>query len=140
MVASEPVKRLFEEYEKAFSALDIGRSARFFADTFISAGPNGTITNSKTELLKSASQAADFYRSVGQKSAKILSLDEQPVSEQYSLVKVHWGVTFEKTGKRLTEFDVSYLMQKIGPEPKIILFIAHQDEQKAMQELGLLKD
>jgi len=140
MVSSESVKRLFEEYEKAFSALDIARSAMFFADTFISAGPNGTITNSKTELLKSASQAADFYRSVGQKSAKILSLDEQPVSEQYSLVKVHWGVTFEKTGEKLTEFDVSYLMQKIGPEPKIILFIAHQDEQKAMQELGLLKD
>jgi len=139
MVASESVKRLFEEYEKAFSALDIARSVRFFADTFISAGPNGTITNSKTELLKSARQAADFYRSVGQKSAKILSLDEQPVSEQYSLVKVHWGVTFEKTGEKLIEFDVSYILQKIGPEPKIILFIAHQDEQKAMRELGLLR-
>ena len=140
MVASESVKRLFEEYEKAFAALDIAMSARFFVDTFISAGPNGTITNSKTELLKSARQAADFYRSVGQKSAKILSLDEQPISEQFSLVKVHWGVTFEKTGEKLIEFDVSYLVQKIGPEPKIILFISHQDEQKAMQELGLLKD
>ncbi len=120
MVVSESVKRLFEEYEKAFSALDIARSAGFFADTFISAGPNGTITNSKAELLKSARQAADFYRSVGQKSARILSFDEQLISEQYSLVRVHWGVTFEKTGKKLIEFDVSYLLQKIGPEPKII--------------------
>jgi hypothetical protein len=139
MVVSEVVKRLFEEYEKAFSALDISKSAEFYGDTFISAGPNGTITNSKTELLKSAKQAADFYKSVGQKSAKILFLDEQSISEQYSLVKVHWGVTFQKTGEKLIEFDVSYLLQKIGPEPKIILFIAHQDEQKAMQELGLLK-
>ncbi len=77
-------------------------------------------------------------RIFGQKSAKILSLDETPITEQYSLVKVHWGVTFKKTGDRLIEFDVSYLVQKIGKAPKIILFIAHQDEQKAMQELGLL--
>ncbi len=139
MVVSESIKRLFEEYEKAFRALDIARSAEFYADTFISAGPNGTIKNSKNELLKSANQAANFYKSVGQKSAKILSLDEQPISDQYSLVKVHWGATFEKTGGKLIEFDVSYLLQKIGLELKIILFIAHQDEQKAMQELGLLK-
>jgi hypothetical protein len=38
----------------------------------------------------------------------------------------------------LIEFDVSYLVQNTGQEPRIILFIAHQDEQKAMEELGLL--
>ncbi len=38
----------------------------------------------------------------------------------------------------MIEFDVSYLMQKTGPEPEIILFIAHQDEQQAMKELGLM--
>ncbi len=139
MTVSAAVKTLFLEYEKAFSELDIQKSAEFFADTFISAGPNGNITQSKAEFLREAQKAADFYRSVGQTSAKILSLDEVPISEQYSMVKVHWGVTFQKTGDKLIEFDVSYLMQKIGAEPKIILFIAHQDEQKAMQELGLLK-
>ncbi|MDD1679793.1 MAG: hypothetical protein LUO93_11505, partial [Methanomicrobiales archaeon] len=57
----------------------------------------------------------------------------------YSLVKVHWGVTFRKTGHSLIEFDVSYLIQKIGREPKIILFIAHEDEEEAMKKLGLLE-
>ncbi len=137
MAASPTVKRLFDEYEKAFSALDIEKSAQFFADSFISAGPKGTIANSKAELLKSADKASEFYKSVGQKSAKILTIDEAPITEMYSMVKVHWGVTFEKTGDKLVEFDVSYLIQKTGTEPKIILFIAHQDEQKAMEELGL---
>ena len=59
-------------------------------------------------------------------------------SNEYSMVKVHWGVTFRKTGDRLVEFDVTYLVQKTGPEPKIIMFIAHQDEQKAMEELQLM--
>ena len=61
-----------------------------------------------------------------------------PVSDDYSLVKVHWGVKFRKTKDSLIEFDVSYLVQKTGSEPKIILFIAHQDEEQAMKELGLM--
>jgi hypothetical protein len=138
MIKDLSVKRLFTEYEKAFSVLDIEKNAAFFADTFISAGPRGAIAQSKVEFLKLAKQAADFYRKVGQKSAKIVSADEMPVSDHYSLVKVHWGVKLLKTGDKLIEFDVSYLVQKTRPEPKIILFIAHQDEQQAMQELGLL--
>ena len=138
MIKDLSVKRLFTEYEKAFSALDIEKNAAFFADTFISAGPRGAIAQSKAEFLKLAKQAADFYRKVGQQSAKIVSADEIPISDHYLLVKVHWGVKFLKTGDKLIEFDVSYLVQKTGPEPKIILFIAHQDEQQAMQELGLL--
>ncbi len=138
MIKDQSIKKLFEEYEKAFSGLDIEKNAEFFADAFISAGPRGAIAQSKTEFLTKAKQASDFYKSVGQESAKIISADEMPVSDNYSLVKVHWGAKFKKTGDKLIEFDVSYLVQKTGPEPKIILFIAHQDEEKAMEELGLL--
>ena len=79
VAVSLTVRRFFSEYEKAFSALDLQRSAEFFADSFISAGPNGTITQSKAEFLKEAHKAVEFYQSVGQKSAKIISLDEKPI-------------------------------------------------------------
>jgi ketosteroid isomerase-like protein len=137
---TESVKKLFEEYEKAFAALDTEKIAGFFADAFISAGPRGVIAQSKAEYLRLSHQAAEFYKSVGQTSAKILSMDETPISNEYAMVKAHWGVTFEKTGNKLIEFDITYFVQKTGPEPKIIMFIAHQDEQKAMQELGLLAE
>ena len=138
LVESNSLHELFTEYEKAFAALDIKKSAGFFSDTFISAGPRGAIAQSKAEFLKLADQAAEFYKGVGQTSAKILSLQENAVSDEYSLVRVHWGVTFKKTGDTMIEFDVSYLVQKIGAEPNIILFIAHEDEEEAMKELGLL--
>jgi len=138
VVESNSLHELFTEYEKAFAALDIKKSAGFFSDTFISAGPRGAIAQSKAEFLKLADQAAEFYKGVGQTSAKILSLQENAVSDEYSLVRVHWGVTFKKTGDTMIEFDVSYLVQKIGAEPNIILFIAHEDEEEAMKELGLL--
>ena len=136
MASSKSVKQLFVQYEKAFSALDFEKIGGFFADTFISAGPNGVIANNKAEYLKLSQKASEFYRSIGQQSAKILSLSESEISNEYSMVNVHWGVTFQKTVSRLIEFDVSYLIQKTEP-PKIILFIAHQDEAKAMKELGL---
>ncbi len=134
----KPVKKLFAEYEKAFNALDVEKQVPFFAEHFISAGPRGSIAQGRDEFAKMASKAAEFYRSMGQTSAKILSQEEIPISNEYSMVRIHWGVTFKKTGNRLIEFDVTYFIQKIGPEPKIIMFIAHQDEEKAMKELCLL--
>ena len=134
----DSIKKLFAEYEKAFNVLDVEKQVPFFAEHFISAGPRGSIAQGRDEFAKMASKAAEFYRNVGQTSAKILSMDETEISREYSMVKVHWGVTFKKIGNRLIEFDVTYFIQKIGPEPKIIMFIAHQDEEKAMKELGLL--
>jgi len=134
----DSIKKLFAEYEKAFNVLDVEKQVPFFAEHFISAGPRGSIAQGRDEFAKMATRAAEFYRSVGQTSAKILSMDESPISSEYSMVRIHWGVTFKKIGNRLIEFDVTYFIQKIGPEPKIIMFIAHQDEEKAMKELGLL--
>ncbi len=135
---TDDVKKLFAEYEKAFNALDVEKQVPLFAEHFISAGPRGSIALGRDEFARTASKAAEFYRNVGQTSAKILSMDETAISREYSMVKVHWGVTFEKTGNRLIEFDVTYFIQKTGTEPRIIMFIAHQDEERAMKELGLL--
>jgi hypothetical protein len=138
VIKDESIKAIFAEYEKAFASLDFKKSAGFFADTFISAGPRGVIAQSKAEFIKLANEAADFYRQVGQTSAKIISADETPISNEYSMVKVHWGATFKKTRDILIEFDVSYFIFRSVPEPKIIMFIAHQDEQQAMRDLGLV--
>jgi hypothetical protein len=46
------LKRLFDEYAKAFNALDVKKNAEFFTDAFISAGPKGSIANSKAEFLQ----------------------------------------------------------------------------------------
>ena len=56
------------------------------------------------------------------------------------MVVVHWGVTFEKTGEKPIEFDVSYIVQETDGDPKIILFISHQDEQEAMKKLGFVSE
>ena len=59
-----------------------------------------------------------------------------PISNEYTMVVVRWGVIFEKTGPKPIEFDVSYIVQDIS-SPQIILFISHEDEEAAMKKLGL---
>ncbi len=135
---TDAIIKLFAEYEKAFNALEVEKQVSLFAEHFISAGPRGSIALGRDEFARMASEAAKFYKSVGQTSAKILSMDETAISTEYSMVRVHWGVTFEKTGNKLIEFDVTYFIQETDAEPKIIMFIAHQDEERAMKELGLL--
>ena len=62
-----------------------------------------------------------------------------PISNNYSMVVVRWGLTFDQTGNKLVEFDRSYIIQETGIEPKIILLISHEDEETAMKKLSLQK-
>jgi hypothetical protein len=132
------IQKLFADYGKSFSALALQDTAKLYADDFIAAGPKGIISQTRAEFMKNAKTAAEFYRSVGQERAEAKSMKETWFSDNYVMVTIHWAVTF-KTLDRPAEFDVSYLVQLTGDEPKIILFISHEDEQEMMKSLGVLK-
>lgn len=134
---NQRLEQLFQRYEQASDKLNLETIAEFYPDYFLSAGPKGTIAQGKADFVKKAPQAADFYRSIGWNSARIISKKIIPISNEYCLITAHWGVTFKKTGDRMIEFDVSYLVQATGEELRIILFISHEDEEETMKELGL---
>ena len=138
-MSRDQLDTLFKEYETAFDKLDVKTISGYCADSFISAGPKGSITQSRKDYEKKAEQATKFYKSIGRNSAKIISKRVMPICNDYSMVVVRWGVTFDKTGNKLIEFDTSYIIQETGSEPKIILLISHEDEEVAMKKLGLQK-
>src|SRR5678815_2646503 len=115
---------IFKDYEYAFDKLDLKTISGYCADSFISAGPKGSMAQSKKEYEKKAEQVVQFYRSVGRKSARIISKRVMPICNEYSMVVVRWGVTFEKIGTKQVEFDVSYIIQETDVDPKIILLIS----------------
>lgn len=135
----DKMEKLFKEYEKAFASLDFRKIAELYTDAFMSAGPKGIIAENKKVYLEKSEQAAEYYKSMGMTSARILSMYQLSISDQYSLVTVHWGVTFEKTGSEKIEFDVTYILQRIGDDPKIVMFISHEDEEEAMKKLGTMQ-
>lgn len=131
---------LFAQYEKAFATLDINQTAAFYADTFLAGGPNGVVVHRHEEFAKKAEELAAFYKKIGQTAGKIISMRETPISNDYTMVTVHWGAQYEKTGDRWIEFDVSYFIQVNLPEPRIIMFITHEDEETVLKELGLVNN
>jgi len=136
-MSRDQLDNLFKEYETAFDELDLKKISGYCADSFISAGPKGSIAQNRKEYEKKTEQAIKFYKSVGRNSARIISKRVMPICNEYSMVVVRWGVTFEKTGSKQIEFDVSYIIQEIEIHPKIILLISHEDEEASMKKLGL---
>ena len=136
-MSRDQLDMLFKEYETAFDKLDVKTISGYCADRIVSAGPKGSITQSRKDFEKKAEQKNKFYRSIGRNSAKIISKRVMPICNDYSMVVVRWGITFDKTGNKLIEFDTSYIIQETGSEPKIILLISHEDEETAMKKLGL---
>lgn len=140
MALSAAIEKLFNAYAVAFDKLDFENQAQYFANAFIMAGPKGAVSCNKQEFLQNAQQAVAFYKSVGQKGAKMMSISQMDISKEYALVKTHWAVYFEKTGDTPIEFDMSYIVHTALPEPQIILALAHEDEAEAMKKLGLVTD
>ena len=138
-MSRDQLDTLFKEYEAAFDKLDVKTISGYCADSFISAGPKGSITQSRKDYEKKAEQATKFYKSIGRNSAKIISKRVMPICNDYSMVVVRWGITFDRTGNKVIEFDTSYIIQEVGDEPKIILLISHEDEEEAMKKLALQK-
>lgn len=131
------IDRLFSQYEHAYDKLDLKTISGYCADSFISAGPKGSTTQNRIEYEKGANDTIDFYKSTGRNSARIISKRVMPICNEYSLVVVRWGLTFEKTGARVVEFDKSYIVQEIDEEPRIILLISHEDEEATIKKLGI---
>ena len=138
-MSRDQLDTLFKEYETAFDKLDVKAISAYCADSVISAGPKGSIAQSRKDYEEKAEQANEFYKSVGRNSARIISKRVMPISNNYSMVVVRWGLTFDQTGNKLVEFDRSYIIQETGIEPKIILLISHEDEETAMKKLSLQK-
>ena len=138
-MSRDQLDTLFKEYETAFDKLDLKKISGYCADSFISAGPKGSITQNRKDFEKKAEQTNKFYKSVGRTSARIISKRIMPICNDYSMVVVRWGITFDKTGNKLIEFDTSYIIEETGTEPKIILLISHVDEEVAIKKLGMQK-
>jgi len=136
-MSRDQLDTLFKEYENAFDKLDVKKISGYCADSIISAGPKGSIAQNRKDYEKKAEQTNKFYKSVGRNSARIISKRVMPICNDYSMVVVRWGITFDKTGNKLIEFDTSYIIEETGNEPKIILLISHEDEETAMKKLGM---
>lgn len=143
------LEKFFADYEARVNRalgdipeVDVEATAGAFADCFIEANPNGVVCGKNDEELRAAiPKGMEFYRSIGTKSMKVVSLMPTQLDEYHVMAKVHWKASYVKKDgrKELIEFDVIYLVQMRESIPKIFGYITG-DEQKVYRERGLVPE
>lgn len=135
------IRALFDEYAKAMTDHDLGRTVGFYAPAFIVATPEGhyLVTNDAGRR-RDVDQENAYYRdTLKMTSAKILTLSDATTADHHHLVRTTWGCTFEETGTRVIEFPLSWVVETIGSgPPKILVHIVEADEPKIFRENGLI--
>ena len=140
MQSDNRIKKFFEEVEQASNTLDLNLIDSQFADQFIFADPNGTRVVEKQKFLAFLPQRREFFKSIGHQSTKVLSLEETQLDDQYTMVKAHFLMTFQKSTGQTVEarVDSTYFLFMKGDTPKIFMHMEHEDLKEAMQTRGLL--
>jgi hypothetical protein len=134
------IQEFFEGVEKASNTLDLDLIDSQFADQFIFADPNGTRVVEKQKFLPFLPKRREFFKSIGHQSTKVLSLEETPIDEQYTMVKAHFLMQFQKATGEVKEInlDSTYILFMKGETPRIVMHIEPEDVQQAMKKRGLL--
>ena len=140
MKSDNRIQKFFEGVEQASNTLDLNLIDSQYADQFIFADPNGTRVIDKQKFLPALPKRQDFFKSIGHQSTKVLSLEETQLDDQYTMVKAHFLMTFQKpTGQSVeAKVDSTYFLFMKGDKPKIVMHMEHEDLKEAMQARGLL--
>lgn len=133
---ADDLKTYFTEY--GASAFDAKKTATFYGDFAVTSAPNfiGCLKG-KEEINNAFSEIANYQKKTGLISMTPAKVDAQKLDDLHQLAKVSWNAKFEKTGDKVIEFDITYLLRKEKDKPKILLYISHQDEEEMRKELGL---
>ena len=136
---NQVVKNFFERYSSISMQGNLENHAGLYANEFIAAGPSGSAAfKNDSKLLDWLKQVHDFNKKIGMESLQVMSVQNNPIGDTYSFATVEWAAKFEKTGEELIHFEISYLLQFVKDEPKILAYIDHEDQQQVMKELGII--
>ena len=131
-----------ERFFSRYAELSMDRPealAGLYAATFIVGGPEGShaFTND-ARFIEWLRQVADFNRQHGMRAVMAVSIRDLTLSPLHMLATVTWGARFEKTGDRLIEFDISYLLEEAADDWRILSYISRSDQNAEMAKEGLL--
>jgi hypothetical protein len=83
-------------------------------------------------------QVRAFNRDHGMTGLAPLSVHGLALSPCHTLATVRWGAQFARTGERIVEFEIAYLLEKNGQDWKILTYISQRDQAEEMEKLGVL--
>jgi hypothetical protein len=139
MTSDPSLQRFFARYADAAARDEPEALAAMYAPTFIVGGPQGSSAFSNdARFLEWLRQVRAFNRDHGMTSLAPLSVHGLALSPCHTLATVRWGAQFARTGERIVEFEIAYLLEKNGQDWNILTYISQRDQAEEMEKLGVL--
>lgn len=136
-----PLSGFFSRYAELSLTAQPEALAKLYAPTFIVGGPQGSQAfPNDARFIEWLRQVFDFNRQHGMRALTAVSIRELTLSPLHTLATVTWGARFEKTGDRLIEFDIAYLLERAADDWRILSYIAQSDQMAEMAKEGLIDD
>jgi len=140
------VKELFERYERLFNQAlggdaDMDAVASLYATDFIAASPAGVTSGKNDERLqKVMAHGYARYREIETQEMRIRHVRTSPIDEHHCIAHVAWTASYaRKEAPDVTiDFDVHYLVQKLGGEAKVFGWVAG-DEEALLKKHGIIQ-
>jgi hypothetical protein len=135
----ESLQRFFTHYAELSMGPRPEDLAALYAPTFIVGGPQGSRAFANdSKFVDWLRQVGTFNRQHGMNSMTPVAILEVMLSPMHSLATVMWGAQFEKTGQRVIQFDISYVLERAGEGWQVLSYISQSDQNEAMRKEGLL--
>ncbi|RUV49061.1 MULTISPECIES: nuclear transport factor 2 family protein [unclassified Mesorhizobium] len=135
------VRKLFERYEQQLAGdADMDEVASVYASAFIAASPAGVMVGKNDDQLRQVmEQGYAHYRAIGMKEMRIRAVRVSPIDEHHCVAHVAWTSSYARKDRPdvTIDFDVHYLVQKLGGEPKIFGWVSG-DEQEVLRKHGVV--
>ncbi|HEX4136946.1 MAG TPA: hypothetical protein VHY84_20210 [Bryobacteraceae bacterium] len=130
----------FQDYAASSAEPSAARTAAFYTDTFMVAGPRGSAAfKNDGNFAIWLRQLYEYNQQVGLLSMSVVSIQEPVLlSPLHILATVEWGARFQKTSDRLITFRITYLLENSNGQWKIISYISEKDQEEEMRNAGLL--
>ena len=133
------VARFFHAYELHINNDNIPALISLFEDVFVVTGPQGTQCVRAQDFALALPKRKQLFDKLGCQSTALVSLHETALGDRYALAKTEWRMTFHQpSGNQEVLVDSTYLVDKGRPDPKILLYLAHQDIMQILKDRGIL--
>ncbi|RWM23536.1 MAG: nuclear transport factor 2 family protein [Mesorhizobium sp.] len=136
----EAIERYEQLFRKSLAGdADMDEVTSVYASAFIAASPAGVMVGKNDEQLKQAmEQGYAHYRAIGTKEMRIRDVRISPIDEHHCVAHVAWTSSYARKDQPdvTIDFDVHYLVQKLGGEPEIFGWVSG-DEEEVLRKHGI---
>lgn len=133
------IRKFFKEYASTSLRGKAKELAKFYADNFMIAtkAAASAFKNDK-KFIEWLNGVAEFNQKAGLQKMEVKKVKSVSIGEYHAQATVTWVTVFEKNPTEEISFDIHYILNKIGKDFKIVLYISEEDQEELMKKHGLL--